>query len=502
MINGVRERILSALKSYSNQPALLDGDVVISYATLELHIKTILKSPLFDDSNKNFPIAIVMEPSCEIALVCIACVVANKTYVPISPQNPSDRIDAILKDLNASDIVCDKNNYSSLEKLEGSSSCWLFELSEDQVFLTCKRKGNREFSELSYFREVQYVLYSSGTTGVPKGIAVTYDNVTSFLDWILDKIDVAPGDRFSGHTEMSFDLSVFDLFVPLTTGGCYCPLSEAADRVFPAEFIRNRRINTWLSVPTVLDLIIKTRQVEISDAFGSLKQILFCGDILNLKSVQTWFQFQKVPVLNLYGPTEATVAVSSFRCHPSDDLSRYESLPIGHRSEPNFLLREFVGGEQKDKLYSLFLKGPQIAKGYWNKSDLSSEKFLSLHGERAYDTGDLVKSDNQGHVFFCGRSDFQIKKEGYRIELSEIDYVVGLIEGVTSSCSIFSLGQIVTFVASANHNLEEKIVMDHCKMKLPHYMLPARVNFLETLPVNVNGKVDRKALMKLAEKTA
>jgi len=347
-------------------------------------------------------------------------------------------------------------------------------------------------------------MFTSGTTGVPKGVMITHAAIEHFLSVMQARYSIGPGDRVSQFFELTFDLSVFDLFMSLGNGATLCVLPEAS-RLGPAGFISEQKLTVWFSVPSAMVLMDRFRQLR-PGVFPDLRLSLFCGEPLPADPLANWMAAAPNSVLeNLYGPTEATLACLLQPCAPDLRLTPERGcVAIGHpypgmqaaiMDSGGQIVRS--GGEPGE----LLLAGPQLAAGYWRDRSLTDERFTTLDGTRWYRSGDLARQDADGCVHHLGRTDNQIKIFGHRVELEDVDTHLRHVcrcESVMAVAWPMAHGTaqgIVAFVAGSALGVTE--IRDGMKTRVPGYMVPRQVMFLDTLPLSANGKFDRKALVEL-----
>lgn len=351
-----------------------------------------------------------------------------------------------------------------------------------------------------------YLLFTSGSTGLPKGVAVNFNNLQSYLGYMVPRLSLSQCDRTSQTFDLTFDLSVHDLFVTWSSGACLYPLSDL-DLLSPGRFIRKNKITSWFSVPSLITQMEKTRTLKDS-VFESIKTSLFCGEALPAQLCKSWrIAAPKSRVINLYGPTEATIAISEYEYLMGSDDSeyRYGLVPIG-QVFPNHqyaLIDEFRNVLDGEARGELCLSGPQVTAGYLNDPNKTADQYITLAGERDviwYKTGDLVERGEEGTLYYVSRLDNQIKILGFRVELQEVENVIRESLGISTVVAVplpFK-GPYRELVACVlGENIDEKMVLEYCSLKLPTYMVPSRVVTCQNFPLNNNGKIDRKKLAEL-----
>jgi amino acid adenylation domain-containing protein len=361
--------------------------------------------------------------------------------------------------------------------------------------------------------DMAHILFTSGSTGNPKGVVITHDNVLSFVSWATDYFAMDASDRMSGHPPLHFDLSTFDIYGTFRVGGQLHLVSEA-DSLVPhklAEFIRSAELTQWFSVPSAMTYMARFGALEQED-FPSLKRVLWCGEVLPTPTLIHWMErLPHVQFTNLYGPTEATIA-SSYYTVPECPASERDAIPIGTAcgGEELLVLDESLHPLPPGEIGDLYIAGVGLSPGYWRDEEKTRNAFLPDprspdSGARIYRTGDLAKVGDDGLVHFLGRADTQIKSRGYRIELGEIETALNTLPDIRESAVVgaalggFEGTAICCAYATVNGDVPAAKLRGQLKALLPDYMLPMRWKVFDALPKNANGKIDRRALRELFE---
>ena len=355
--------------------------------------------------------------------------------------------------------------------------------------------------------DLAQILFTSGSTGVPKGVMITHANVIAFVEWARRHFGLGPGDRCSGHSPLHFDLSTFDVFGSFAAGAELHPVPPELN-LLPhklAQLLRDAALTQWFSVPSALNHMARAGAVQEGD-FPALKRLLWCGEAWHAAGLAHWMRrLPHVRFTNLYGPTEATIASSVYDV-PGLPADETRPVPIGRGCGGDELvvldaaLRPAAPGETGD----LYIGGPGVSPGYWRDPARTAAAFLpdpAGGGGRVFRTGDLARISPEGEVVLLGRADTQIKSRGYRIELGEIEAVLhtlGALEEsavvAVESAGIDGLAIACVYRPRAGLALEPADLRSLLAARLPAYMLPSRWQRLDRLPLNANGKVDRKAL--------
>ena len=353
--------------------------------------------------------------------------------------------------------------------------------------------------------QLAHILFTSGSTGAPKGVQITHAMVGAFVDWALEHFHTGRGERISGHPPLHFDLSTFDVYATLKAGA-ELHLVPAAANMLPgalADFIRDSALDQWFSVPSTLAFMLRSGAIEQGD-FPTLKRVLFCGESMPTPVLAEWMH--RVPharYTNLYGPTETTIA-SSYWDVPAVPADETKPVPIGVAcpGETLLVLDEEHRPLPPDQIGEIFIAGDGVSPGYWRDAEKTEAAFVpdpSGNG-RIYRTGDLGWVGEDGLFRCAGRVDSQIKHRGYRIELGEIEAALNAL-GELRECAVVAVetaGFEANAICCAYVPREGEVAPSRLRAalarSLPAYMLPTRWLAFDALPKNANGKIDRRAL--------
>jgi amino acid adenylation domain-containing protein len=448
-------------------------------------------------------------PKSPLAIASILGILkADCICVPLDVDSPLARIQKILESSEPRMLVVDPSARKKLVELQAQSP-GIASLSVDEVV----HSASEPLTYQNVPDDTAYLLYTSGSTGVPKGVAVTHSSVAHFIDWGTRYFNFAPADRISGHPPLHFDLSMFDIFGTFSCGAelHLVPAILNLSAADMAKFIRSSKLTQWFSVPSALNYMAKFDTVREAD-FPALKRVLWCGEVLPTSTLRYWMaRLPGVQFTNLYGPTEATIA-SSYYTVPSIPEPE-ESIPIGRacQGESLLVLDETLQPVPPNTLGDLYISGVGLSPGYWNDERKTREAFLHDPNDcnRIYKTGDLAKVGSDGLIYFAGRADNQIKSRGYRIELGEIEAALNRIEDLKESAVVaipsgeFE-GSLIccAFVPVEAARVTIITLREALRRALPHYMLPGRWLSLDRLPKNTNGKIDRPLLKELFRRNA
>jgi amino acid adenylation domain-containing protein len=518
-----RSLISGFLRSLSRHPvrkALEIGDISLTYEELWNYAGRIVASLKEVADRSENVIAVLADRSIAAYGGILGVLASGRGYVPLNPKFPIERTIAMLRASGCNTLVvgqeCTAILQSLLPRFEKpltliipDSGCELsFDGSPHHLILAKDLCRIADPAEPSVAQDdTAYLLFTSGSTGVPKGVAVSQSNVVAYMEYAAKRWGIRAEDRCSQNFDLTFDLSVHDLFTCWDAGATLCPY--AAQTLTPAALIDELELSVWFSVPSVAAFASKLGLLEPA-AFPSLRWSLFCGEALSASLAEAWQKAASNSTLeNLYGPTEATIAITYYRWNtvtsPAECVRGL--VPIGWPFEGQQVcavdenLQPVPPGESGE----LCLGGSQVTRGYLNDPEKTAKSFVRLQhtGDQIwYRTGDLVRQDDRGCLFYLGRRDFQVKVNGYRVELQEIDLVLReaakteLAVAIPWPLSDGSASGIVG-VVSGSDAVHDKQIIAACEARLPRYMVPNRIYHFPQIPLNVNGKIDRGKITEL-----
>ena len=451
----------------------------------------------------------------------LGALLAGDGYVPLNPSAPPDRTRAMFQRAKCRAVIVDREGLQRLDALLVGAAPTLVLAPETAEVDDLRDRwpnhtiyGAGDLEPALHWREppvcadaVAYLLFTSGSTGQPKGVMVAHRNVTAFVDYMVQLYEVNECDRFSQTFQLTFDLSVFDMFVCWERGAHLCCPSPKA-LLKPGRFIRDMGLTIWFSVPSVLTFMKQFGMLK-AGSYPSLRLSLFCGEPLPVGSVQSWRGAAPNSVIeNLYGPTELTIACTR---HRWDDIASPPAAEIGivpigeaYPGMRTLVVDDALNEVAPGGLGELLMAGPQMSLGYLDDPVRTAAAFLIPPGQSEvfYRTGDRVRRplDDQPMTHF-GRLDFQVKVMGHRVELGEIEAAV---RDACGSDGVVAVGWPRT--DSGYGGVEAFIECDDAHDlrgplgdRLPDYMMPRRIHVMPRLPRNTSGKFDRQALTKLLE---
>ena len=468
--------------------AQVSNDRKLTYG--ELHARSDALAAWLDRElgDHRVPVAIHGHKEPEMLITFLAAVKTGRPYVPIDYTTPAARVERVV------------------------------EISEAGVLLTPEKVATIVSEPAAYddTRRVQagdpfYILFTSGSTGEPKGVVITLANLEHYLAWMQGAHDFTPqGEVFLNHAPFTFDLSVHDIYLALTTGNTIFSLTKelATDlrRLFVA--LRECGATQWMSTPSFAQMCMIERSFGAA-MLPQMRRFFFCGEVLAPETAaQMLERFPDAEIWNTYGPTEATVAVTSVRV-TCELLAQWSPLPIGVvMPGTRILIRDAATGQPvpSGERGEVVIAGPNVSPGYKLRPDLTEKAFADFEGTRSYRTGDWGR-DRDGLVFCEGRMDSQIKLHGHRIELGDLEANLRALDEIADAVvlpvqkngAVDSLAAFVVLAgAKVGTDFEQAAALKTAlALRLPAYMVPRKFHFLPSFPMNNNGKADRKALAAL-----
>lgn len=436
------------------------------------------------------PVAVHGHKEPEMLIAFLGAVKSGRPYVPIDYSIPPQRVDRILHSANAA-LVLTPERVASLVANPPA---------EPYGDAPQRVEGNDPF----------YILFTSGSTGEPKGVVITVNNLTHFVDWMLaEQAFTESGETFLNQAPFSFDLSVMDLYPSLVSGGTLFSITKdhVANLKKLYESFAQSGVTAWVSTPSFAQMCLIEKTFAQAMLPG-MRRFLFCGETLAPETASQLIErFPNAEVWNTYGPTEATVATTSIHVDRAV-LEKFSPLPVG-RSMPGSriaILDDKGVPVPEGERGEIVIAGPNVSPGYLGRPDLTQKAFYTYEGQPAYRTGDWGR-DREGLIFFEGRMDSQVKVNGYRIELGDLEANLralpeiadAVVLPVTKADKIDSLAAIVVLAVEKTGSDFEMTAALKTRLgeRLPAYMVPRKFHYVEAFPMTSNGKADRRKLAEM-----
>ncbi len=521
----LHQLLSQSASTYSGEPAVIAPKETISYAELDQRSDVLAACLVAQGVTPGDPVGLSFHKCIDSIVAAYGILKAGACYVPIDPFAPANRGAAVIANTKLTHLVTSADRAKSLASdlfLESDSST----LSTVIINGPCNDELPEGLSAVDWTQHtgshtpvaitdthLAYVLHTSGSTGQPKGVAITHRNALTFVDMATEYWDVTNADKLCSQAPLHFDLSVFDLYVAAQAGAAIVLIPEFW-AAFPKKMnsaIDQYGITIWNSVVSTLTLMMERGKPEKA-SFTSLRAVIFSGEVMPLRYLRRMLShMSNARMYNVYGQTEANSSlvyeITRDNIPDNDDWK----IPLG-KPFPNFSVYALdpegnrvttpgVAGE-------LLVRAGTVAAGYWGNTALTSEKFVidpldPESGARSYRTGDLARLDDKGNFLFGGRSDDMVKSRGYRIELGDIDLALLSSPMVESAAAIAipdeevgnRIYAFVTF-SSAVTTADDTVssVLSHCRNRLPKYMIPERLVVRNDFPRTSTNKIDRKIL--------
>lgn len=497
MITHIDDFLEESVKKFPDKTAFFDPfsqDLKsISYKEFEL-LSQKVASKISEFGFYQSPVLILLPKGINALVAFFGVAKSGNFYTLLDEKTPKERIEKITKVLKPKLLITSKNLNLSLNLPT------LF--AEDFKNFSLKPKKLALIKEKHIDTNLLYVFFTSGSTGIPKGVSIAHKSVIDYTFWVCQTFKLSSKESLANQAPFYFDNSILDIFSSVKSGASLHILPNSLF-AFPhkiLEYLEQHKISMIFWVPSVLIYFANTKALE-NFKLKNLKKVLFCGEIMPNFVLNVWRKhLPKTLFANLYGPTEITDVCSYYIV--DREFKDEELLPIGKACKNTELLvfdenYRLIKENEVGKKGELFVRGTSLSLGYYNDKEKTKQAFIQnpLHDyylDLLYKTGDIVAYNKRGELLCYGRVDYQIKYKGHRIELGEIEALINAHKSVKNSVCLFK-EEIICFYESVKE-LEFK---DYLKEKLPHYMIPKKFIRVDNFKLNANGKIDRKALNEL-----
>lgn len=502
MKNSVLPWLDETAKRLPNKLALQDISGNITYQ--EYRSKSLAIAYKIVELNKGEmkkPVVVYLEKGKEVLVSFMGVAYSGCFYSPIDTEMPPSRVNKILEVLKPEIVITTNKLKTNFEKFNFYGSYIIY---EETICSEEDETAVKPYTEKIVDTDLLYVLFTSGSTGVPKGVSICHRSVIDYIDWVTETFNITQKDTFGNQAPFYFDNSILDIYSCMKMGATLniIPKKLFFQPVPLLEYIKYNKINTIFWVPSALIVVSKLKAFRNVDLSDTLKRVLFCGEVMPNKQLNIWRKFlPNVTYANLYGPTEITDACTYYIV--DREFSDDEPLPIGIPMSNTDIL--VLNDEDKlvtdDEVGELCVRGTSLAMGYYNNPEKTRSAFVQNPLNKAvpeiiYRTGDLVRYNEYREIIYISRKDFQIKHLGHRIELGEIETAISSLEEVTLNCCLYDEKnqKIVLFVDA---QVDRDYIKERIEKLVPEYMIPGKVIYLENMPINANGKIDRIKLKEL-----
>jgi len=493
MQNNVLEYLETTVYRVPDKVAFVDEQTSLTFFEVSDRARRIATCLLDNNANKE-PVIVYMKKAPETLTAFFGVIYAGCYYVPIDEEMPARRMELILKNTDAKYLIYDESTASKLEKLNFNGRMISY---DDAIKAVIKSEKLAKIRDKSLDVDPIYVLFTSGSTGVPKGVVGHHRGVIDYIDSLSEVLGFDEDSVFGNQTPLYLDACMKEIY-PTLKYGATTYLIPKQHFMFPiklVEYLNHNKINTICWVVSALTMISAFKVFdEVKPEY--LRTIAFGSEVFQIKQFNLWKKtLPEAKFYNLYGPTEAT----GMSCYYYADrlFEEGEAIPIGRP----FKNTEILLLDDEGKMVSqgekgeICIKGTCLTHGYYNNQEKTSEVFVQnplnkFYPELIYKTGDLGYLNKDGNLIFASRKDYQIKHMGHRIELGEIEADVNLQKGVQNCCCIYikAVNKIVLFYIG---DIDKRGLTNNLKERLPRYMLPNAIIQVDTLPLTPNGKMNR-----------
>ena len=511
MIKNIHEYFSHSAEKSPAKIAVSCGEKSATFNELELKSNALARHLKAAGAERGQLIPFFMSKSIDSILSILGTLKADCAYVPIDVKSPSGRLIAILESTKCSLLLVNSESVDTAREFLGNhSNIKIIDIS--QLTLTgehCKPIVSQNLSI-----DLAYVLFTSGSTGIPKGVMIPHKAIIDYIDWCVETYGLNSEDVISNHAPLYFDNSTFDLYTAFKTGATLHLVPDSLNAVLPrlVKWLTTNDITTFFCVPSVLTMLLKSRRLK-PDSFPKLRHIICAGEVLPTSILKEWMAlYPHIQFTNMYGPTEITVDCSYRIINDISECDR-PSIPIGKaRKNMELFVKSSDGmiSQQPGAEGELLVRGTSVAYGYLGDDKKTREVFIQnpkheqFH-DPLYCTGDRVKIDQHGEFLFAGRIDDQIKYLGYRIELGEIEAALNLLNYVFEAVVIFHKSEndddsYIGALIQKDSTVDLGNIRDDLHKKIPNYMIPAKIiEHLGELPRTPNGKYNRKEALKIIQ---
>ena len=454
--------------------------------------------------NINKPVAIYIDRSVTCLETMMGVAYSGNYFTVLDIKSPKERINLILQTLPEISIVVEKKNVEKIKELNFDGEIFIYEeLIEEKI-------DNDKLSEIRnriIDTDPMYVQFTSGSTGVPKGIVICHRSVITYAYNIKETFKIDEKTIFGNEPPFYFSMSTLEIYTTMISGATMyiIPKMYFAFPIKLLTFLKEKKINTIYWVPSVLCIVANMKaldEIELPD----LKKVLFAGEVMPVKQLNIWIEhFPNTMFANLCGPTEITDICTYYIVDRK--FENNESLPIGKACYncDVLIIKEDGTRAKNGEEGELCVRGSFLALGYYNNPEKTNQAFIqnplnTAYPEIIYKTGDIVKTNERGEILYISRKDFQIKHMGYRIELGEIENAINNIDGIISCACIYdNENKKIILFYQGNNKLTDKEILYKSKEALPNYMIPNEIHRLSQMVYNSNGKIDKNQLKKMVK---
>lgn len=499
-MKNILEYLEKSAEKYPDKIGFSDDTRKVTYAEIMQNAKRIASS--LKNIEKNSPVVIASDRSVKSIEAMFGVIYAGCFYTVVDINSPKSRLKALSSQLFPKAVITDEKAENHIRGVFDDAKIIRLESalknSPDETFISERREAMIDTDPL-------YVLFTSGSSGIPKGVVLSHRSVMSYINWVCDEFSFDQTTSFGSQTPLYFSMSVTDLFSTIKSGGTYniIPREYFSFPVKLIEYINEKKINTLYWVPSALGVACNWDLFEYIKP-EHLHTVMFAGEVMPSKYLNYWKKhFPNCTYANLFGPTETTDICTFYII--DREFSDDETIPIG-RSCDNcdvLLIKDDGTPAKPGEDGEIIVRGSFLADGYYNDMEKTSSCFIQnplndKYPEKVYRTGDIAKINEKGEFIYINRRDFQIKRMGFRIELGEIETAANSLCGVRSAAAVYEKKNEKIVLVYEGSEKDESIIKSGACEKLPEYMYPDKVIRVDFMPLNSNGKIDRAMLSRVS----
>lgn len=497
-MKNILEYFEATTKRFPEKIGFTDSERKASFTETMQHAKAIGSALSLYGNRK--PVAILIDKSVNCIDAMLGVLYAGDFYIVVDVHSPLDRIENILSVLDDPLIVTDEQSEHIAKDLEVEYFLYekLAATEENPAALDDVRARMCDM-------DTAYILFTSGSTGMPKGTVISHRALISYINWVTEEFAFDEHTSFGSQTPLYFSMSVTDFY---STVKCGCTYNIIPKKYFSfplnlIAFLNDHKVNTIYWVPTAISILSNWKAFDAAKP-EYLEKVLFAGEVMPTKQLNYWIHTldPKIVYANLFGPTETTDICTFYVV--DREFADDESLPIGRACDncDVFIVKEDGQSAEDGEEGELFVRSTFMADGYYKSPEKTKEAFVqnplnTYYPERVYRTGDIVKYNEYGELIYISRKDFQIKRRGYRIELGEIEAGANSVEKVKACACIYDKEKDCLALVYEGGIKEPEIIREAVRKKVPPYMMPDQIIRVRNMPQNANGKIDRVKLKEL-----
>lgn len=486
---------------FKDKTAFIDSEDSVTYGEV-LKLSKRIGTAVSGIDFRNRPVVIYMDKSVRILSSMFGITYSGNFYVVVDSEMPIDRINKIFATLNPVAIITDEKYLDNASRLDFSGEIFIY---SEAVKTEINDEALAVIRRMQIDTDPLYALFTSGSTGMPKGAVVSHKSVIAYSQWSVETFDINSETVFANQTPFYFSMSVTDIYSTLRTGASLVIIPKIYFS-FPmklVELLNEYKVNTIYWVPSAISIVANLKLFKYAKP-QYLKKVLFAGEVMPTKQLNYWINNLDGDVLfaNLYGPTETTDICTYYVVNRT--LRDDEPLPIGNHCDncDVFIVKDNGEEAKPGEEGELYARGSFLADGYYNNPEKTAQAFVQnplnpYYPETVYKTGDIVRENELGEIMYITRKDFQIKHMGYRIELGEVETAASSMEKIEECAALYDTDSDKIVLVYQGKKFDDVDLIKYLETKLPAYSMPNKYIKLKQMPHNQNGKIDRLHLKSI-----